>query len=139
MIPVELARQLAAAGLDWHPSDGDLFVIPRTELEDHVFMISDMVVEVEHVHGRGIVKFNGTTEWALDAMAQGDVVWLPREHQLREALGTSFQALTRVGRPDAAQWVVTVETGGVESRARDSVVEIAYARALLDVLTRRGA
>ncbi len=136
MISVELAQQLIDAGMEWVPAPGDRFVIPRTELQDRVFMVADMVVEVETVRGQGIVKFNGTTEWALDSMAQGDVVWLPRADQMVAALGDAFQALTRLGHGESATWVVTVEVRGGENRFSDPEAEGALARALLSVLVR---
>jgi hypothetical protein len=40
-----------------------------------------------------ILAFNGTTEWALDSVAQADALWLPREDQLRELRG-AFRRLT---------------------------------------------
>jgi len=137
VISMELAHQLADAGVEWVPAPGDRFVIPRTELESQVFMVADMVVEVETVRGRGVVKFNGTTEWALDSMAQGDVVWLPRTDQLIAALGDAFQALTRLGGGPTATWVATIEVRGAEDRFSDPDADTALARALLSVLARR--
>jgi 5-formaminoimidazole-4-carboxamide-1-beta-D-ribofuranosyl 5'-monophosphate synthetase len=72
----------------WVPVPGDRFVIAREGLLDDVFMVAEMVVEVGHVAGHGLVRFNGTTEWALDSIAQDDIVWIPREDQLRGLLGT---------------------------------------------------
>ena len=40
-------------------------------------------------------RFNGTTEWALDSVEQHEAVWIPREDQLRAALGEAFGALRR--------------------------------------------
>ena len=68
MIPVALARELAAAGLVWVPAQGDRFVIDRAGLWDQTWVLSDMVVEL-HEHPAGqILGFNGTTEWALDSV-----------------------------------------------------------------------
>jgi tagatose-1,6-bisphosphate aldolase non-catalytic subunit AgaZ/GatZ len=98
-------------------------------------MVAEMVVEVGHVAGHGLVRFNGTTEWALDSIAQDDVVWIPREDQLRALLGDTFQSLTRV----RDRWVVTLEEpvpggGGQESRHSAPDPETAYARAVLWLL-----
>lgn len=134
MITLELARRLAEAGLEWAPVPGDRFVIPRTDLLDDVFMVAEMVVEVERVGRHGVVKFNGTTEWALDSIAQDDVVWLPREDQLRALLSDSFQGLTRV----RDKWVVTLEADGEESRHNAPDPETAYARAAVWLLGRDG-
>ena len=45
MISRELARELAAY-LRWEPQNGDQFFIPRPEIADSVFLMSDMVVEL---------------------------------------------------------------------------------------------
>jgi hypothetical protein len=78
------------------------------------------------------VKFNGTTEWALDSIPSENVLWLPREDQLRDALGQSLIALEHEG----TQWIVTYGSGGRLERVRDDDVECGYARALLAVLDR---
>ena len=96
MIDIDVARRLRDAGLHWEPSDGDLFAIDNAQMREESFMLSSMVVE----GGRGragtrVLRFNGTTEWALDSVEQAEAVWLPRADQLREALGGAFAALRR--------------------------------------------
>ena len=59
-----------------------------------------------------------------DQIAAAEVLWLPREHQLREMLGSSFLSLARVGE----EYVVTL-ADGVSYAADD--VETAYAFAVL--------
>lgn len=131
MITTQLATRLHHAGVGWRPTNGDRFMIPRPELEREVFLVSDMTIEVEQLAvGGGLVKFNGTTEWALDSIDQGEVVWLPREDQLRHALGESFVSLSRV----YDSWVVVVEVDGQPVRLIDNDVECVYAKALLQVL-----
>lgn len=135
MISLDLAREVGDVVPQWAPVPGDRFVIPREGLLDEVFMVAEMVVEVGHVAGHGLVRFNGTTEWALDSIAQDDIVWIPREDQLRGLLGDAFQALTRV----RDRWVVTLEEpvpggGGQESRHSAPDPETAYARAVLWLL-----
>ena len=71
----------------WTPVNGDMFFIPRPEIGDSVFIISDMVVELVTSGGESRFHFNGTVEWALDSVESDGVVWLPREDQLREMLG----------------------------------------------------
>ncbi|WP_456823884.1 pilus assembly protein CpaE [Cellulomonas sp. P5_E12] len=93
MISGALAQQLHEAGLRWHPRPGDRFAV-RT-LEDQVFTISDMVVEPHDYPTGTVLGFNGTTEWALDSVAQEDALWLPREDQLRDLLGGTFRSLAR--------------------------------------------
>jgi hypothetical protein len=77
-----------------------------------------------------VFLFNGTTEWALDSVAQADAVWLPHEAQMRTALGPAFRRLEPLG----DGWVVTVEREGQEVREVDVDAERAYARALLGLL-----
>ncbi|MCV2394049.1 pilus assembly protein CpaE [Actinotalea sp. M2MS4P-6] len=98
------AAALRDAGLHWTPAPGDRFVIPQPDLVGEVFTLSEMTIEAHHYPTGTILGFNGTTEWALDSVAQEDVLWLPREDQLRELLGGAFVALTRGAR---AEWVVT--------------------------------
>lgn len=95
MISVALARKLRDAGLTWEPANGDRFFIPDRNLDDRVFSISDMSVEARSAPGGELIAFNGAVEWALDAILQREVVWLPSEAQLREALGTQFAMLER--------------------------------------------
>src|SRR5690606_8480550 len=114
MIDIDVARRLRDAGLPWEPTDGDLFAIDNALLREEAFMLSSMVVEV----GRGrtgtrVLRFNGTTEWALDSVEQDEAVWLPREDQLREALGAAFSALRR--REDGG-FVVELRVGDGELR-----------------------
>lgn len=127
MISLTFALALRDAGLEWHPSPGDRFVITRTEMIDDVFHLADMVIETRHLETGTIFAFNGTTEWALDSVAQESTVWLPDEGQLRVALGSRFVSLTT----DEREFVVELDDG---SRHRDEDAENAYAAALLTVL-----
>jgi hypothetical protein len=129
MISLDLARRLESAGVPWAPALGDRFVIPDRDLDDAVFAISDMVVEVhDHSFGR-YLGFNGTTEWALDSIEQQEVVWLPREDQLRTMLGDAFVALQAT----AGGFVVVIVRNGQEERHIDIDSECAYARAVLSI------
>lgn len=102
LLSPHLAEALRDAGLRWTPSPGDRFVIPQPELSGEVFTLSEMTIEAHAFPGGTVLGFNGTTEWALDSVAQEDTLWLPREDQLRELLGTTFVALERVPRdPDS--------------------------------------
>ncbi len=131
MIDAELATRLRTAGLAWRPGSGDRFTIPGGELAEDVFVIAEMVIEIQDVPGgSSVVKFNGTTEWALDSIEHTRVLWLPREDQLRDALGDRFDALTAV--PGGC--AVTLSDG---SRHLDIDAERAYARAVLHLLDER--
>ena len=86
MISLELARQLKEAGLQWQPALHDFFAIPQPELDERVFVISDMTIDVEKLFGRQTITFNGAVEWSLDFIMQAAVLWMPTESQLRELL-----------------------------------------------------
>jgi hypothetical protein len=130
MISRELATALAPY-LTWTPTNGDRFFIPRPEIAESEFVVSDMVVELVHQNGESRFHFNGTVEWALDSVESSGVVWLPREDQLRELLGDYFLSLDSSG----GAFVVTVSGPG---RAHHTDPEPdaadAYARAALYVL-----
>ncbi len=130
MITVELAERLRAAGLPWKPASGDRFAIPDRDLDGQVFVMSEMTIETQQLETGGIVRFNGTTEWALDSIEQNAVIWLPHEAQLRALLGRHFVRLEAV--PDG--FVVVVEYDGQLARHVDIDAERAYARALLSLL-----
>lgn len=102
-------------------------MVPDRGMDAEVFMISEMVVEVQDVPTGRVLRFNGTTEWALDSVEQRDVVWLPREEQLRDLLGDGFVRLEAV----PGGYVAVVTTGEHEQRHIDVDADRAYARALL--------
>jgi hypothetical protein len=95
VIPVELATRLRDAGLEWVPAPGDRFAVPDRGLDDQTFVLSDMTIQVYELTDGSVIGFNGTTEWALDDLAKEEAVWLPREDQLRDLLGTAFRRLER--------------------------------------------
>jgi hypothetical protein len=130
MIALALAKRLQAAGVDWQPGRGDRFVVPDKGMDEDVFVISDMVVEVHDTPTGQIVGFNGITEWALDSVQRDDVVWMPRESQLRDLLGERFLRLEY----QEPGFVVVISGPSGELREADGDAESAYARALLAVL-----
>jgi hypothetical protein len=130
VISVELAARLKEAGLEWWPAAGDRFVIADRGMDADVFVVSELTIEVVDAPTGPLIRFNGTTEWALDSIEQDDALWLPHEGQLRAALGDAFRRLEPVG--DGMAVVVTA--GAEERRHVDVDAERAYARALLDVL-----
>lgn len=95
MISLHLARWLRDAGLVWHPAPADQFLVPDHGMDDRVFVIAEMAVQVRHLATGTIIALNGTTEWALDSVLLSEALWMPREDQLREALGDAFVSLTR--------------------------------------------
>src|SRR3954447_19126502 len=128
MLTLELARRLSDAGLAWEPVSGDRFVVPVSGMEEDVFVISEITVDVHHFTTGDVIGFNGTTEWALDSVEQDRVVWLPREDQLRDLLGESFVSLEQLEGGDV---VCARGRKGSLGRHADIDAERAYARALL--------
>ena len=131
MITLELAVRLRDAGLAWTPTSGDRFAIPDRDLDGQVFVISEMTIETQQLATGRVVKFNGTTEWALDSIAENDVVWLPHEAQLRDLLGPAFRKLERAGDGYAVE---ALTPDGSTLRELDVDAERAYARVLLALL-----
>ena len=126
MITIEQAGRLRKAGVLWAPAAGDRFVVPDRDMDDDVFVVSDMTVEVHDYQGSKVIGFNGTTEWALDSIEQREVVWLPREEQLRALLGDHFRSLEAV--PDGYRVELTT------SRHTATDAEQAYADAVIHLL-----
>ena len=132
VISVGLARELRAAGLRWSPANGDRFVVADRGMDDEVFVLSDMTVDVHQFPGGPVIGFNGTTEWALDSLDQEDALWLPAEHQLRDLLGGSFRRLERVPGGFTA---VVADGSGADVGTTAAEPADAYALALLARLT----
>ncbi|GAA1969930.1 pilus assembly protein CpaE [Microbacterium deminutum] len=140
MISTELAVALKEAGLVWHPRSGDRFQLDEPEFEADVFTVSEMTIEPREYPTGRILAFNGTTEWALDSVAQEDALWLPHEHQLRELLRGSFRSLRRL--EDTHEVEISLK------QAPDAAPELmrfehpepadAYALAVLELLRRIG-
>ena len=127
MISLDLAHRLEKAGVGWVPAPGDRFMVPDREMDEDIFVVSDMVVEVHELPMGRLLGFNGTTEWAIDSILARDVLWLPREDQLRALLGRAFVALTAT----PGGFVVVIDRDGREERHVDIDAECAYARAVL--------
>lgn len=139
MISTELALALRQAGLVWHPRSGDRFQLDEPEFEADVFTVSEMTIEPREYPGGRILTFNGTTEWALDSVAQEDALWLPHEHQLRDLLRGTFRTLRRL--PDTYEVEISVRPAGAPAGEETLVFEHpepadAYALAVLELLRR---
>ena len=120
-------RATAQGGGLWAPVAGDRFVVPDRNMDNDVFVVSDMTIEVGDYQGSKMIGFNGATEWALDSIEQREVIWLPREEQLRALLGDTFRTLTAV--PGAGYRVELTDT---THTAEDA--EQAYADAVIHLL-----
>jgi hypothetical protein len=130
VLSLSIARRLRDAGLSWTPQRGDRFVVADRDMDDEVFVLSDMTIEVHRYSGGPVIGFNGTTEWALDSVDQRDALWIPAEHQLRELLGAAFVRLER--RDDDHR--VVISRDGVEDASVADHVADAYGLALLGVI-----
>jgi hypothetical protein len=135
MISLHLALELRDAGVVWHARTGDQFAILQPEMTGDVFTISDMMIEAHEFSTGTVLGFNGTTEWALDSVAQDDALWLPREDQLRELLGGTFVAL-QVHPPGG--FVVVARPPGEDDAVafEGSSAADAYGRAVLALVER---
>ncbi|AZH77862.1 pilus assembly protein CpaE [Microbacterium sp. Y-01] len=137
MITRELAVALRDAGLAWNPAEGDRFQLDlpdevELEAEAEVFTVSEMTIEARQTPSGTDLAFNGTTEWALDAVTLADAVWLPREDQLRELLRGTFRALVRLD----DTFRVDAEISGVPASFEHPDPSEAYGRALLELISR---
>lgn len=127
MITVQRAEELARAGVQWEPRRGDHFVLPHRDMDEQVFVLSDMTIEVHRFPAGEVIGFNGTVEWALDSVERHEALWIPREDQLRELLGEAFAGL----RHTADGYVCELADG---SATRSATAEDAYALGVLAVL-----
>ncbi len=133
MISVDLARALRDAGLHWTPRRGDRFIVLDRDMDEEVFVFSDMTIELHQFPAGPVFGFNGTTEWALDSLEQRDALWLPGEQQLRDELGVAFDRLERVDDGYRVRTRGNAATGDASSYAAPDAAD-AYALALLDHL-----
>jgi hypothetical protein len=132
MISVELARRLRDTGLEWRPARYDVFFIPDRNLDDRVFVLADMMIDVQPLAGEAAITFNGAVEWSLDSILHGHVVWLPTEAQLRSLIGERLVALTR----DSGEYICAVDIGDKIAEYRDGGASNAYGEAALALLER---
>ena len=130
MIALDLALALRDAGLRWTPRRGDRFVLPHRGMDEEIFVLSDMTIEVHQFPAGPVIGFNGTTEWALDSIAQSEALWVPAEHQLRERLGDAFAGLA----PTGDGYRVTLRIDGATIGFEGPDAAEAYAKALLSLL-----
>ncbi|MGB7448807.1 MAG: pilus assembly protein CpaE [Ornithinimicrobium sp.] len=139
MITLELAHDLHSAGLLWSPLAGDRFAVDKPGMEDEVFYLADMTVDVQRFVGGSVIGFNGVAEWALDSVDLEETLWLPREDQMRAVLGESFVRLERDDDGRYAVHLAPVPEAGQEAVSvaqPHQDAECAYAHAVLAVLQR---
>jgi len=140
MISLLLANNLKQAGLVWRAGVNDFFAIPDRGMDDRVFVLSDLMANLEILRGWPAVTFHGTAEWAQDYILTAEVVWLPREEQLRQAILDTLQderleslQLNFAGQNYRCTLVLDGETVVVDAPSASA----AYGQVLLRLLKRR--
>jgi hypothetical protein len=100
-------------------------------MDDDVFVLSHMTIDVHEFPTGRVIGFNGTVEWALDSVEQEAALWLPSEAQLRELLGGAFVQLAR----DGGSYQIELDVDGRRVVVGAGDPEEAYGRALLYLAT----
>ncbi|GAB4579614.1 MAG: hypothetical protein Fur0022_23520 [Anaerolineales bacterium] len=142
MLSLHLAQQLKAQKISWRPQLFDFFFIPDRDMDDRLFVISDISTYLGVQDGSPIIQFHGAEEWALDQIATREIVWMPTEEQLRQTLE---QRLLETMSPDADLPLLTLARAGngyrctikfrTETLHFDApIASDAYAMALLHLL-----
>ncbi len=135
MISLDLARRLRQAGLPWQPAEHDLFALPDRQMDGQIFVISAQPALIQLYNSEPVVAFHGSTEWALDYVFLSEVVWLPSEGQLREALARRLGPDAPLRLDRAAQgYRCTFARGEHLREAAGPDAASAYALALLELL-----
>lgn len=135
MVSTALAQQLKDAGLQWQPQLHDFFMVPEVGMEDRVFVVSDLMAQVEVLHGWPAITFVGAVEWALDYVLRDDALWLPSDDQLRGLLLTELgDSAEFTLRTDPIGCTCIIETGEATLTFDGASAGDAYARALLAVM-----
>lgn len=130
MISLSLGKELKSAGLTWFPKLNDYFAIPDRGLDDRLFVLSDMMSYLGVHRGKPVVTFHGAMEWSLDYIAPTEVVWMPREDQLRRLLGKHFNGVTKTKQ----SYRCDIQIEGRRQSFHDPNAADAYAKALLFIL-----
>jgi len=141
MISLPLARKLKQAGLVWPATFNDFFAIPDRGMDDRVFVIADVLANLDVFRGWPVVTFHGSAEWALDYILTAEVVWLPTESQLRGALLNivSGEVLRSVQLTyDGQSYRCAVDLEGEAVQFDASTAADAYGQSCLHFLDRQG-
>jgi hypothetical protein len=109
-------------------------------MDDRLFVLSDIQAQLDIFRGWPVVTFHGTAEWALDYILTSEVVWMPREEQLREAL------LSQLADEVASElclsfkdshYACSISWGGESEQFTASSAADAYGKALLQIFKNR--
>jgi hypothetical protein len=131
-----LAAALQAAGVRWHPQNGDWFCLDTDDVEP--WLVAPGAVEFGRQDGHIVLMFHGASEWALDTVYAIEATWLPSEGQLRAlvAAHAGTQAvLTLESRSEGVRARLAVDDWLYESSALDAAD--AYAGVLLALIERQ--
>ncbi|MFN2188026.1 MAG: hypothetical protein ACK2T3_04630 [Candidatus Promineifilaceae bacterium] len=137
MVSLELALRLKEFGLEWTPHLHDFFSIPNTALEDRLFVVSDMMIDVQRLYGQQMITFNGAVEWSLDYITIAEALWRPSESQIRSMLverlkGKSASKITLDCSEHRCLCILTYDGKPLEFEANSA--SDAYARAYIFML-----
>jgi hypothetical protein len=137
VISLDVAIKLKACGLVWEPSLHDFFAIPESELDNRIFVVSDMMIDIQQLFGHQVITFNGAVEWSLDNIMMADAVWMPTESQLRELiqgrlLNETDQSIQLLGQ--GSKYRCRVTSGELTAIFEAADASDAYGSALLQFL-----
>ena len=99
MLSITLAEQLKEAGLFWTPALHDFFILPERDLDEQLFVISDMMVDVEKLRNQHLITFNGAPEWAMDYVLVSEALWMPSGSLRVTSMRTSGSRVLPGGTP----------------------------------------
>lgn len=137
MISLSLALELKKAGLIWQTAANDFFGIPDRDMDEDVFTLSEIQAQTDIYRGWPVVTFHGASEWALDYILSHEVVWLPREAQLREAIFEYVSDHDKVSihlNQDAVSTILMLKTPDGDHAFEAQNASEAYGLALLHIL-----
>ncbi len=139
MISLDLARRLQDAGMVWTAKPNDFFVVPDRGMDERIFVITEIMANLDVFRGWPVVTFHGSAEWALDYILTTEVIWLPTEEQLRTELENQL-----LGEPDVVLALAYSAEGyactfqyqsDTPTTLRGSDASEAYGLALLHILS----
>lgn len=141
-IPLRMAVELKETGLIWRADINDFFGIPDRGMDERVFVVTDLMANLDIFRGWPVVTFHGAAEWALDYILTTEVVWLPTEGQLRQELESLLTEETPFtlrldALADGYACLIALQQQTLTFSARTAAE--AYGRALLHVLQSRAA
>ncbi len=137
MISLSLAKRLKKAGLVWQAGVNDFFAIPDRDLDNRIFVVADLLANLNILSGWPAVTFHGTAEWALDYILTTEVVWLPREEQLRQTIISSFPSNSTQSillSCDGSNYQCRITVDGRSFEASSATAADAYGAVLLHLL-----